>query len=67
MSKAETMRRLRSQRIDSPAFRRGMRAFKTGASNPYNGPELRDYWEAGRQYAELLQQTIAEFKEVKSD
>lgn len=38
-------------RIDSTAFRRGVRAFKTGASNPYNGPELRDEWEAGRAYA----------------
>lgn len=38
-------------RIDSTAFRRGVRAFKTGGSNPYNGPELRDEWEAGRTYA----------------
>lgn len=37
--------------IDSTAFRRGVRAFKTGTSNPYNGPELRDEWEAGRAYA----------------
>lgn len=38
-------------RIDSTPFRRGVRAFKTGASNPYNGPELREEWEAGRAYA----------------
>lgn len=38
-------------RIDSTAFRRGVRAAKTGASNPYNGPALRDEWEAGREYA----------------
>lgn len=38
-------------RIDSTAFRRGVRAAKTGASNPYNGPELRAEWEAGREYA----------------
>ncbi len=42
-------------RIDSTAFRRGVRAFKTGASNPYNGPELRDEWHAGRNYAENKQ------------
>jgi ribosome modulation factor len=38
-------------RIDSPAFRRGVRAFKTGTSNPYNGPALRDEWQAGYDYA----------------
>lgn len=38
-------------RIDSTAFRRGVRAAKTGAANPYNGPALRDEWEAGREYA----------------
>jgi hypothetical protein len=37
--------------IDSTAFRRGVRAFKTGRTNPYNGPELRDEWQAGRDYA----------------
>lgn len=39
------------QRIDSCAFRRGVRALKSGSSNPYNGPELRDEWQAGRDYA----------------
>lgn len=38
-------------RIDSTAFRRGVRAAKTGAANPYNGTSLRDEWEAGREYA----------------
>lgn len=42
---------IKSGRIDSTAFRRGVRAFKTGVSNPYNGPELRDEWEAGRAHA----------------
>lgn len=42
----------RRMRIDSTAFRRGVRAFKTGSINPYNGPELRDEWEAGFVYAE---------------
>lgn len=40
-----------SARIDSTAFRRGVRALKTGASNPYNGPDLRDEWQAGLDYA----------------
>ena len=38
-------------RIDSIAFRRGERAYASGASNPYNGPELRDEWQAGWDYA----------------
>ncbi len=63
-TKTERMRRLRTQRIDSPAFRRGVRAFKTGASNPYNGPELRDFWEAGRDYARICAETEAEFSKA---
>jgi len=63
-TKTARIRRLRSQRIDSPAFRRGVRAFKTGAGNPYNGPELRDFWEAGREYARICAETEAEFAAI---
>lgn len=62
--KAQRAAAFRGLRLDSIAFKRGVRAFKTGASNPFNGPELRDEWEAGRTYARLRDATDGEFVEV---